>query len=604
MDVAPFKKGPDYIDAAWLGAATGRPGRNLDTFLQGPEALGAILARGASSDLALVEGNRGLFDGVDAAGTHSTAELAKRIDAPILLVVDVTKATRTVAALVLGLSRPRPRRPAGRGRPEPGGDASAGARHPRRPRRGRRAAGARRPAATRRGSPPGPPPGPGHRRRAPADAGGHRHRRATRRGPPRPGRRSWRSPGRRRRWTSRTRKRRREAPRSGSGSCATKPSASTTPRTSRRSRRSGPSSSSSPRWPGILCPTSTRSTSAAASPSSTPPGWPECRGLAESLRAAVAKGMPVYAECGGLMFLARELVTGRRRPPDGRRPGPGGGADAPGLTGHGYAEGTVERANPFFATGACLRGHEFHYSRPRSGASRSATVVGLGRGTGIGDGRDGIVSRRVWASYLHLHALGTPEWAPGLVGLARATAASEARGRRSRPHAAERGGQGVAAGRVETRSWSSGWSRTPGSSAPCSPGSTTPTTRSATVRPGCSVTRRPPTSSWGATSPGGCIWALNDESATNGVHGIPALGQIGRQAPDLVAPHVSALARMSWDHGLRLAILEALAEVARSSARPRGRRARRDRAPRRRLSTRRGRGLAQLQERGRRRRDA
>lgn len=61
------------------------------------------------------------------------------------------------------------------------------------------------------------------------------------------------------------------------------------------------------------------------------------------------------------------------------------------------------------------------------------------------------------------------------------------------------------------------------------------------------------------------IWALNDESATNGVYGIPALGQIGRHAPDLIAPHVSALARMAWDHGLRLAILEALTEVARSS---------------------------------------
>jgi cobyrinic acid a,c-diamide synthase len=105
VDVAPFKKGPDYIDAAWLGAATGRPGRNLDTFLQGPEALGAILARGGcdeSKGLALVEGNRGLFDGSDAAGTHSTAELAKRLGAPVVLVVDATKSTRTVAALVLG----------------------------------------------------------------------------------------------------------------------------------------------------------------------------------------------------------------------------------------------------------------------------------------------------------------------------------------------------------------------------------------------------------------------------------------------------------------------------------------------------------------------
>jgi hypothetical protein len=61
------------------------------------------------------------------------------------------------------------------------------------------------------------------------------------------------------------------------------------------------------------------------------------------------------------------------------------------------------------------------------------------------------------------------------------------------------------------------------------------------------------------------MWGLNDESATNGVYGIPALGQIGRQAPDLVAAYLPALARMAWDHGLRLALLEALAEVARTA---------------------------------------
>jgi len=61
------------------------------------------------------------------------------------------------------------------------------------------------------------------------------------------------------------------------------------------------------------------------------------------------------------------------------------------------------------------------------------------------------------------------------------------------------------------------------------------------------------------------MWGLNDESATNGVYGIPALGQIGRRAPDLVAAHLPALARMAWDHGLRLALLEALAEVARTA---------------------------------------
>ena len=100
--------------------------------------------------------------------------------------------------------------------------------------------------------------------------------------------------------------------------------------------------------------------------------------------------------------------------------------------GHGYTEGTVEQANPFFETGTQLRGHEFHYSRTSDGGDRGATVVGLGRGTGIGDGRDAIVKGRVWASYLHLHALGTPAWAPGLVGAAR-TYRDERDERRERP---------------------------------------------------------------------------------------------------------------------------------------------------------------------------
>src|SRR5664280_2051899 len=100
LGVAPFKKGPDYIDAAWLGAAAKRPGRNLDTFLMDDAALGSALATSAGSDLIVVEGNRGLFDGVDAAGTHSTAELAKRIGAPLLLLVDVSRMTRTAPELL------------------------------------------------------------------------------------------------------------------------------------------------------------------------------------------------------------------------------------------------------------------------------------------------------------------------------------------------------------------------------------------------------------------------------------------------------------------------------------------------------------------------
>jgi len=97
-----FKKGPDYIDSAWLTAATGRPCRNLDPYLMKEGAVGRAVMAAADNDFLLVEGNRGLFDGVDAAGSHSTAILAKLLGAPVILVVNVTKTTRTAAAAVLG----------------------------------------------------------------------------------------------------------------------------------------------------------------------------------------------------------------------------------------------------------------------------------------------------------------------------------------------------------------------------------------------------------------------------------------------------------------------------------------------------------------------
>ena len=101
--VSPFKKGPDFIDPAWLEMATGQPCYNLDLFLMEQEGLIASFAnRVRQSDGALVEGNRGLYDGMDRQGSYSTAELAKLLQAPVVLVVDCSMATRTVAAMVLG----------------------------------------------------------------------------------------------------------------------------------------------------------------------------------------------------------------------------------------------------------------------------------------------------------------------------------------------------------------------------------------------------------------------------------------------------------------------------------------------------------------------
>jgi len=417
VDVAPFKKGPDYIDAAWLGAATGRPGRNLDTFLQGPEALGSVLSRGASAGLALVEGNRGLFDGFDAAGTHSTAELAKSLGAPIVLVVDVTKATRTVAALVLGCRALDPDVPLA-------GVVLNRVATPRQERVIRDAlAGA--------GGPPvlgalpriddDPLPG---RHLGLVTAGEHPRTQEAIGTAARLAEAhldldtlleiAARAPA--------VELPERETPQKGSpvriGVLRDEAFSFYYPENFEALQELGAELVFFSALAGDPLPDVDALYVGGGFPELYAARLAENRVLAGSLRAAAADGMPVYAECGGLMYLAKELVTdGAAHPMAGvidlvveqtSRP-----------EGHGYAEGTVERANPFFETGARLRGHEFHYSRPLGGASRATTVVGLGRGTGIGDGRDAIVEGRVWASYLHLHALGTPAWAPGLVGLAR-----------------------------------------------------------------------------------------------------------------------------------------------------------------------------------------
>ena len=103
LRVIPFKKGPDYIDAGWLSLAAEHPCYNLDPFLMKPDdMLRSFVVHSNQGDGSLIEGNRGLYDGVDVQGSFSTAELAKLLRAPVVLVLDATKVTRTAAALVLG----------------------------------------------------------------------------------------------------------------------------------------------------------------------------------------------------------------------------------------------------------------------------------------------------------------------------------------------------------------------------------------------------------------------------------------------------------------------------------------------------------------------
>jgi cobyrinic acid a,c-diamide synthase len=102
LSVVPFKKGPDFIDSGWLSIAAQNPCYNLDPFLVSKEKVFESFVSHFSGDIAIIEGNRGLYDGMDVDGTYSTAELSKLISAPVILIVDCTKTTRTAAAIVLG----------------------------------------------------------------------------------------------------------------------------------------------------------------------------------------------------------------------------------------------------------------------------------------------------------------------------------------------------------------------------------------------------------------------------------------------------------------------------------------------------------------------
>ncbi|MER5730837.1 cobyrinate a,c-diamide synthase [Streptomyces sp. NPDC002138] len=106
LAVSPHKAGPDYIDPGYHALATGRPGRNLDSFMSGPELIGPLFAHGsAGCDLAVVEGVMGLYDGAAGRGElASTAQVAKLLRAPVVLVVDASSQSRSVAALAHGFA--------------------------------------------------------------------------------------------------------------------------------------------------------------------------------------------------------------------------------------------------------------------------------------------------------------------------------------------------------------------------------------------------------------------------------------------------------------------------------------------------------------------
>jgi cobyrinic acid a,c-diamide synthase len=139
-----------------------------------------------------------------------------------------------------------------------------------------------------------------------------------------------------------------------------------------------------------------------------------------ALRQAIQYGLPVYAECGGLMYLGQTVIVDNKpfemasifsiKFDLSKRP-----------VAHGYSVIKVCLPNPVFPVGTELRGHEFHYSRVMEWNKQTDETLAFQmiRGKGFWDQHDGLCFNQVLAAYTHVHALGTPQWAPGLVSAAK-----------------------------------------------------------------------------------------------------------------------------------------------------------------------------------------
>jgi cobyrinic acid a,c-diamide synthase len=432
FDVRAFKKGPDYIDAAWLSWACGTPARNLDTFLVEPARVAKTFSRHAAREdapagsraLNVVEGNRGLFDGLDAVGTHSTAALARLLGAPVVLVLNVRKMTGTAAAAVRGCQALDPAlRIAGVVVNHVGGR-----RHEAVVREAiETACGVRVVGAIPR-----------------LDAGAAL-----------PGRHLGLVPPAEHPEIERTSALVRQVGRecldfdavlrAAEGAPSLADATHVPDAAERREPEAGGrvtighirDSAFSFYYPENLEALEAAGARLAAISSLGAAGLPEDldalyvgggfpethgeaiesnRPLLQSLREAAAAGLPIYAECGGLMLLAKSVTwRGRRRAMAGVFEADVEVFASP--QGHGYMTLKVDGANPFFSPGLEFRAHEFHYSRITSPLPPTACEVL--RGTGCGKGRDALVTGNAWASYAHVLASGLPEWAEGMVGAAR-----------------------------------------------------------------------------------------------------------------------------------------------------------------------------------------
>ncbi len=420
---AAFKKGPDYIDAGWLASAAGRPCYNLDPFLIGKEKIVPSFASHiGDADCAVIEGNRGLFDGMDSEGSMSTAVVARQLKAPVILIIDCTKTTRTIAAMLSGVERFE------RGLTLGGFVLN--------------------------------------------QVAGKRHESVIRESIERylktpvlgaiPRLRDLKMPERHMgltpqqehpevedaiEWATAVVEKHVDLDALMDVARSAKPlTVKEAPPLPARGEKSGlkvgviVDSAFQFYYPenfNVLEQKGAELVKLSALVDKTLPpldalyiggGFPETHAIAlsenasfrKSLKRAAEDGLPIYAECGGLIYLGRDItVSGKPYPMAGVLPIRFELKQKP--QAHGYTSLKVLKENPFLKRGAVLKGHEFHYSKVTALKLKDSMALAykMQRGTGIEGGMDGLTYKGVLATYTHLHALGHPEWAEGILRAAR-----------------------------------------------------------------------------------------------------------------------------------------------------------------------------------------
>ena len=429
LKIIPYKKGPDYIDAAWLSQAADEVCDHLDLYIMGVDGVREVFYRRINPEtVSIIEGNRGLFDGVDIHGTYSTARIARIFEVPVVLIVDCSKITNTIAPLISGCQAFDPKvlfggiilnRVAGKRHGDivrksveyhtdlpvlgelPNLDLEMPERH--------------------LGLTPVEETSDFNRKLELLGDLAERHLdldkilKIAKSAPPL--------------------------------SLSYQTQDKKPVHDENRKVRVGIIKDNAFQfyYPENLIALEQEGAEIIEFDSmrdkSIKPvdilyiagGFPEVyaekisknKSFRDSVRIFAEKGLPIYGECGAVIYLGRSvLYNGQKYKMCGIFPLDFEVARKP--AGHGYTEVKVDNDNPFFPIGTRLKGHEFHYSSPTNwDPSIYDTAFSVKKGFGFDGSRDGMHKKNVFATYTHLHATGTKDWAKWLIKKAKQTSFSE-----------------------------------------------------------------------------------------------------------------------------------------------------------------------------------